>query len=270
MSAPLTGKVALVTGSSRSIGAAIVKRLAADGANVVVNYASNSAAASAVVDEINNAEPPAGKAVAIQADAGTIAGSQHLLDETLKIFGRLDVIVLNSGVMGSKTLAELDEQFYDDHFNSNVKAPLFLVKAAAPHLQAGTLLITLLICQAHAIHTGSRVIFVSSGLTRASIVTPNYLVYVATKGAIEQFTRVLAKDLGARGITVNAVQPGPTDTELFRRGKSEQILNYLANVHPMKRVAQPDEISPAVAFLARDDSRWVNGHVLGVHGVRTM
>lgn len=131
----LSGKVALVTGSSRSIGAAIVKRLAEDGANVVVNYVSNLQAASEVVDSINAKR--AGAAIAIKADVSTVIGGQTLLDETVKSFGKIDIIVLNAAIMGSKPLAEVDEQYFDDHMNINVKGQLFLVKAAAPLLTSG-------------------------------------------------------------------------------------------------------------------------------------
>jgi 3-oxoacyl-[acyl-carrier protein] reductase len=131
----LSGKVALVTGSSRSIGAAIAKRLADDGANVVINYVSNPNAADEVVSSINAHRP--GAAVAVKADVSTIAGGQELLDATVRSFGKIDIIVLNAGIMGSKTLEDIDEQFYDDHMNVNVKGPFFLVKAAAPLLTAG-------------------------------------------------------------------------------------------------------------------------------------
>jgi len=247
MSLPLAGKVALITGSSRSIGAAIAKRLANDGASVVINYVSNEAAAQEVVDSINGTRP--GAAVPIKADVSTVASCKHLLDETIKVFGKVDILVLNAGVMGTRTLSEVDERFFDDHFTINVKGPLFLVQAAAPLMSAG-----------------GRIIFFSTSVTRASTVLPNYLVYAASKGAIEQFTRVLAKDLGTRGITVNCISPGPTDTELFRKGKTEQQIQFLANLNPQKRIPQPEEIAPAVAFLASPGASWVNGQNLPVNG----
>jgi len=151
--------------------------------------------------------------------------------------------------MGSRTLSEVDEQFFDYHFTINVKGPLFLVQAAAPLMSAG-----------------GRIIFFSTSITRVSTVLPNALVYAASKGAIEQFTRVLAKDLGSRGITVNCISPGPTDTELFRKGKTEQQIQFLANLNPQKRIPQPEEIAPAVAFLASPDASWVNGQNLPVNG----
>lgn len=115
--------------------------------------------------------------------------------------------------------------------------------------------------------TGSRVIFFSSTTAHMSSVTPNYVVYTATKGAIEQFTRILAKDLGTRGVTVNCVAPGPVDTELFRAGKSPETIATFENLHPAKRLGEPDDIAPVVAFLAREDSRWVNGQTILVNGV---
>ncbi|KAF8813037.1 NAD(P)-binding protein [Phlegmacium glaucopus] len=243
----LTGKVAIVTGSSRSIGAEIAKDLAKNGANVVVNYASNATAADEVVSFIN--AQGVGRAVACKADVSSIAGSNALLTATLKEFGRIDILVLNAGIMGSKVIADVDEQFYDSHFAINVKGPLFLVKAAAP-----------------LIPEGGRIVFLSTTLTAATTVLPNAVVYVASKGAIEQAARSLAKDLGARGITVNTVSPGPTDTPLFRAGKPEQVINFIAGLHPAKRIGKPEEIAPVVTFLASPAASWVNGQNIPVNG----
>ncbi|ESK96614.1 short-chain dehydrogenase reductase sdr [Moniliophthora roreri MCA 2997] len=247
MSSPLSGKVAIVTGSSRSIGASIAKRLAKDGATVVINYVSNADAANEVVNDINSKGP--GKAVSIRADVSSVEGGKKLLDETVKQLGKVDILVLNAGIMGSKVLADVDEQFYDDHMNINVKGPLFLTKAAAPLLPSG-----------------GRVIFFSTSLTKASAVLPNALVYVASKAAIEQLSRVLAKDLGGRGITVNTVSPGPVDTPLFRAGKPEQVIQFIANQNPSKRLGQPDDIAPIVAFLSGPEAGWINGQNILVNG----
>lgn len=135
MSLRLAGKVAIVTGSSRSIGAAIAQRLAEDGANVIINYVSNSPAADSVVESINS--KGAGKAVAVKADVSSSVGAQQLIEGTIKAFGKLDILVLNAGIMGSKVLADVDEQFFDSHIQVNVKGPLFLTKAAAPLLPDG-------------------------------------------------------------------------------------------------------------------------------------
>ncbi|CDO69675.1 hypothetical protein BN946_scf184851.g63 [Trametes cinnabarina] len=247
MSPSLTGKVAIVTGSSRSIGAAIAKRLASLGANVVINYISSASAAQAVADEINN--QGVGKAIIIKADVGSLQENRHLVEETLRQFGRIDILVLNAGVMENNVLQDVTEENFDKHFNTNVKGPLFLVQTVSPHLSSG-----------------GRVIFFSTSLTRASTVPPNYLIYASTKGAVEQFSRVLAKDLGARGITVNTVSPGPTDTDLFRQGKTEQQINFFKGLHPQKRLGTAEEVSNVVSFLVSEDASWVNGQTILING----
>jgi len=243
----LTGKVAIITGSSRSIGAEIAISLAKEGSNVIINYVSNAAAAEEVVSSIN--ARGAGRAFAVKADVSSIAGGEALLTATLKEFGRIDIVVLNAGIMGSKTIADIDEQFYESHFNINVKGPLFFVKLVAPLLPEG-----------------GRIIFLSTSLTVATNVLPNAVVYVASKGAIEQAARSLAKDLGARGITVNVVSPGPTDTPLFRAGKPEPVINFIAGLHPLKRLGKPEEVAPVVTFIASPAATWVNGQVIRVNG----
>ncbi|EIW58103.1 NAD-P-binding protein [Trametes versicolor FP-101664 SS1] len=247
MSPSLAGKVAIVTGSSRSIGAATATHLASLGANVVINYVSSASAAQAVADAIN--KQGAGKAIIVKADAGSIADNKHLVDETLKTFGRLDIVVLNAGLMDNQKLEDVTEEAFAKQFDTNVKGPLFLVQAAAKHMS-----------------TGGRVIFFSTSLTQASGVPPNYLVYASTKGAVEQLTRVLAKDLGTRGITVNTVAPGPIDTDMFRAGKTEQQINFFAGMHPEKRLGTTDEVGNVVAFLASEEASWVNGQTLMVNG----
>jgi len=243
----LAGKVALVTGSSRGIGAAIARRLAKDGANVIVNYVSNEKAAAEVVNELNAIRP--NSAVAIKADVSSIEAVGHFSAQALKAFGKIDIVVLNAGVLQNKVLADVDEDHFDTIFNANVKGPLFLTKTLAPHLPEG-----------------GRVVFFSTTLAHFSGVPSNYLAYVASKGAIEQFTRVLAKDLGSRGITVNCVAPGPIDTEMFRKGKSDQLINFFENLHPQKRLGQPDEISGLVALLAGPGGSWINGQTIKVNG----
>lgn len=266
MSSSLTGKVAIVTGSSRSIGAAIAKRLAEDGANVIINFISNSYAADEVVNAINSEGK--GKAVGVKADVSSIAGINTLLEETVKAFGKLDILVLNAGIMGSRVLADVDEQFFDSHIRINVKGPLFLAKAAAPLLPAGTFGYCLCNHQISSLSSiGGRIIFFSSSLTKASSVLPNALVYVASKGAIEQISRVLAKDLGSRKITVNTISPGPVDTPLFREGKTEQQIQAIAGLNPQKRLGLPEEIAPTVAFLASPAAAWINGQNILVNGV---
>ncbi|KAH9852161.1 NAD-P-binding protein [Lenzites betulinus] len=247
MSSSLAGKVAIVTGSSRSIGAATAIRLAALGASVVINYVSGAAAAQAVAESINTKGP--GKAIVVQADVGSVEDNKRLVDKTLKAFGRLDIVVLNAGVMERQTLEEVTEESYTRLFDTNVKGPVFLVQAAAKHMKAG-----------------GRVIFFSSSVAHMSMVQPNYLVYTAAKGAVEQLARVLAKDLGAKGITVNTVAPGPIDTDLFRDGKASQEINFIAGLHPQKRLGTAEEVGDVVSFLVSDEARWVNGQTLMVNG----
>ncbi|KAI0050239.1 NAD(P)-binding protein [Auriscalpium vulgare] len=245
----LEGKVAIVTGSSRSIGASIARTLAADGANVVVNYVTDESAAEIVVADI--LADGHGNAVSVQADLSSMAGAQHLLDETVAAFGRVDILVLNAAVMEMGTLGQIDDKSFDKHMDINVKGPLFLTKLAAPLLPAG-----------------GRVVFLSTSWTRASHVIPAALLYVATKGAIEQLARALAKELGAREITVNTVSPGPTNTELFRSNRTDEMLQAVANTVPAKRIGKPEEVSEVIRFLVSGGAAWVNGQNILVNGVR--
>ncbi|KAG6917618.1 hypothetical protein DXG01_001849 [Tephrocybe rancida] len=216
----LEGKVAIVTGSSRGIGAAIAQRLAGDGANVVINYVSNENRAVEVVNEIKSTGK--GGAVAIKADASTIAGGKALVEETIKVFGKVDILICNAGIMGSKVLADVDEKFFDDHINNNIKGPFFLAQTVAPLLPSR---------------------------------------------AVEQISRVLAKDLGVRGITVNTVSPGPVDTDLFRAGKPEAAIKMIASQNPNNRLGLPEDIAPVVAFLSSPAAQWVNGQNIRANGV---
>ncbi|KAF8144546.1 NAD-P-binding protein [Mycena galopus ATCC 62051] len=225
MTTLLKDKVAVITGSSRSIGAAIAKHMGQQGAKVVVNYINGAKAADEVVSSI---KASGGSAIAVKADASTVAGGQQLLDEAVKAFGGVDILVLNAGIMGSKVLAQ----------------------AAAPLLPT----------------PGGRIIFFSSSLTAASTVAPTALIYTATKGAVEQISRILAKDLGAKGITVNTVSPGPVDTPLFREGKPAQLIEMIAKSAPSNRLGEVDDIAPVVAFVASPAAQWVNGQNLRVNG----
>ncbi|CAL1712661.1 unnamed protein product [Somion occarium] len=247
MSLPLVNKVAIVTGASKGIGAAIAKRLAADGATVVINYVNSADVADELANSINAQGP--GKAIAIKADVSKIEGGKKLLEDAIEIFGQLDILVFNAGLMKNEVLANVSEKDFDDHIDINVKVPLFVTQSAARFLKPG-----------------ARVMFFSTALTLNSAPPPNYLLYLTSKGAVEHVVRVLAKDLGAKGITVNAICPGPTDTDLFREGKTEQLIQFFANMHPQKRIPSPDEIAPIVAFLARDEAGWINGQKLYVNG----
>ncbi|KAH8104747.1 NAD-P-binding protein [Cristinia sonorae] len=247
---PLAGKVAIITGSTRGVGAAIATRLASYGADVVINYHKVDMAATRMAYGINSAEDKGGRAIVVKADVSTVEGGKKLLGECVKQLGPPNIVVLNASFMGHKPLSEIDEEYFDAFFDTNVKGALFLAKAAAEGMTEG-----------------DRIIFISTALTRVSTVLPMALLFAATKGAVEQIVRVLAKDLGQRGITVNAVASGPVDTPLFRAGKSAHMIRWIESLHPQQRLPQADEISPAVAFLASKEAGWINGQTLGVNGV---
>ncbi|GJJ77019.1 3-oxoacyl-[acyl-carrier protein] reductase [Entomortierella parvispora] len=252
MSSPSANKVAIVTGSSRGIGRAIAIRLAQDGHNVVINYQSNAAKAQEVVNEIHShaaANKSSVRAIAVQGDVGFLDQGKKILQETLAAFGRVDIVVFNAAWIVMQSIEQVTEDSFEEAFRLNVKAPMFFAKEVIPHL-----------------HKGGRLILLSSTLTTMSTIGPNYFLYVATKGAIEQMTRVMAKDLGRKGITVNCVNPGPTDTDGFREGKTEQMVSAIASMNPQNRLGEPDEIAGIVSFLSGESSSWVNGQILRVNG----
>ncbi|KAK3839267.1 MAG: short chain dehydrogenase/ reductase [Linnemannia elongata] len=222
-----TRRVAIVTGSSRGIGRAIALRLAKDGYDIVVNYQSNAAKAQDAVNDILALNQP----------------------ETIQHFGRIDTVVFNAGWIVYQTVEDVTEESYEEAFRTNVKAPMFFTKQVIPHLKAG-----------------SKLIYLSTSLTSATTVPPNYFLYTATKGAIEQMVRTLSKDLGRRGINVNAVSPGPTDTDGFRFGKTEEQIKLFSQNNPFGRLGQPEDIAGAVSFIASESAGWVNGQILRVNG----
>ncbi len=242
----LTGKVALVTGASKGIGAAIARSLAAEGASVVVNYASSQAGADAVVAEIAAA---GGKAVAVKGDVSKAADAQAIVEAAVKHFGKLDVLVNNSGVYEFAPLEAITEDHFHKQFNVNVLGLLLTTQAAANHLGEG----------ASIINIGSLV---------SRLLPPASAVYTATKSAVNGITGALAQELGPRKIRVNAVNPGIVETEGthtagfigsdFEAGAVTQT--------PLGRIGQPNDIASIVTFLASDDSYWLNGEQLYASG----
>ncbi|HEX5283978.1 MAG TPA: glucose 1-dehydrogenase [Bryocella sp.] len=245
--AKLTGKVAVVTGASKGIGAGIAKALGAAGASVVVNYASDKSGAEKTVADIAKS---GGKAVAIGASVANSADIDKLFTETKKAFGKLDILVNNAGVYGFSPLEAVTEQEINRIFSTNVTGLLLTTKAAVPLFPA----------------EGGSVINIGSIVSENT--PPNTSIYTGTKGAVDAITRVLAKELGPKNIRVNSINPGITITEgTVSAGipGSDFEKNLVAQT-PLGRTGQPDDIADVVTFVASDDARWVTGSVLQAGG----
>lgn len=243
----LDGKVAIVTGASKGIGAAIAKHLAAEGVAVVVNYSSSKEGADRVVDEITKKE---GRAIAVCADMTKKAEVERLFSETKKAFGRLDILVNNAGVYEFLPLENVTEEHFHKHFDVNVLGPLLATQEAAKYFGP----------------EGGSVINISSS---ASISAPaSASVYSATKAALDTITKSLAKELGPRNIRVNVINPGMVETEGTLAGGfiGSEFQKMFEAQSPLGRIGQPDDVAPAVVFLASPDARWITGETLVVSG----
>ena len=239
-----TNKVALVTGASRGIGAAIAERLAADGFTVVINYAGSVGGAEALAGKIEKA---GGRAITAQADVSDPAAVGRMFDAADAAFGGVDVLVNNAGIMHLAAIAESDDKLFDSHVAINLKGTFNTLREASKRLR-----------------DGGRIINMSSSQT--GLLHPTYGVYAATKAAVEAMTHVLSKELRGRNITVNAVAPGPTATKLFLDGKPQQVIDHLTKLAPLERLGQPEDVANTVAFLAGPDGGWINGQVLRANG----
>jgi 3-oxoacyl-[acyl-carrier protein] reductase len=244
MAQDLTGKVALVTGAGRGIGRAIALRLGKDGATVIVNDTGSTQQAEEAASLI---EQSGGKAVVVQADVSKVAEVMRLFDSCFMKLGSLDILVNNAGSTFTKPVVEVNEEEFDHIFAVNVKGTFFCCQEAVRRMVEG-----------------GRIINLSSSST--ALMLPGFGTYAATKGAVEQLSRILARELGPRRITVNVVSPGPTDTELFNRGKNEEQRQRFAQMAALGRLGQPQDIADVVAFLASEDAHWITGQNIRVNG----
>ncbi|WP_352259815.1 SDR family oxidoreductase [Psychrobacter sp. TB55-MNA-CIBAN-0194] len=240
----LKNKVAIVTGSSKGIGAQIAILLASAGAKTIINYANDDAAASDIVSQIKSA---GGEAIAVQADVSNAKQVEAMFDATIDAFGKPDILVNSAGIMINKPIADTTDEDFDRIFAINVKGTFNTLREAATKL-----------------NDGGRVVNLSSTTTR--MLLPSYGTYCATKGAVEQLTRVFSKEVGARNITVNAVSPGPTDTELFNQGKTDEAVEKLASMSAFNRIGEPIDIARVVSFLVSEEAAWVTGQNIGANG----
>ena len=237
-------KTAIVTGASRGIGAAVAERLAKDGFTLVVNYAGDSAPADALVTKIEKA---GGQAVSHKADVSDASAVRTMFDTALASFGGVDVLVNNAGIMRLANIADADDDFFDRHIAINLKGVFNGLREAAKRLR-----------------NGGRIINFSSSVF--GLYQPTYAVYAATKAGVEAMTHVLSNELRGRNITVNAVAPGPTATELFLKGKPPDVIDHLAKLAPLERLGEPEDIANVVSFLVGPGAGWINGQILRVNG----
>ncbi len=237
-------KVAVVTGGSRGIGRAVAERLAGDGVAVAVGYAASSEAAREIVTSVRLV---GGSAVAVRADVADAGQVAALFDQAESEFGGVDIVVTTAGILRPATIAEATDKDFTEQVEVNIRGTFNALRQAARRVR-----------------DGGRIITLSS--TTLALNAPGYGVYNAAKGAVEGFTRVLAKELGARGVKVNAVAPGPVETELFLAGKSASDVERLAGLAPANRIGQPDDIADAVSLLVSPDAWWISGQVIRVNG----
>lgn len=239
-----TNKVAIVTGASRGIGAAIAERLAHDGFTVLINYTQGAAPAEALARKI---QEDGGRAVPAQADVSDSAAVRRMFESAQTAFGGVDVLVNNAGIMSLANIADTDDAAFDRLIAVNLKGTFNTLREAASRLRPG-----------------GRIINFSSSVV--GLLPPTYAAYAATKAGVEALTSILAKELRGRNITVNAVAPGPTATDLFLKGKPQAVVDQMAKLAPLERLGSPDDIASVVSFLAGPDAAWVNGQTLRANG----
>ena len=240
----LEGKVAIITGSSRGIGRTVAERLAAAGASVVINYSKTPEKAKEVVAGIIQ---KGGKAVAICADIVKVSETEKLFKETIAAFGKVDILINNAGVAINKPMAQITEAEFDIQFAVNVKGTYFCCQQAMKYME----------------NNGS-IVNISTSVNGQMYM--NFTVYCATKGAVEQITRQVAKEFGPKQITVNAVAPGPVYTDLLRAGRTEQELENMKKMNAFGRHGETEDIADVIEFLVSDQAKWVSGQTLRANG----
>ena len=236
--------VAIITGASRGIGAAVAERLAADGLTVVINYSGDVKSAEALAKKI---EAKGGRALTAKADVSDPNAVRGMFDAAEAAFGGVDVLVNNAGIMKLASIADSDDALFDQQIAINLKGSFNAMREAAKRLR-----------------DGGRIINFSTSVVGIKLET--YGVYAATKAAIETMTAILSKEMRGRNITVNAVAPGPVGTELFLNGKSQELIDRMVKMNPLQRLGTPQDIAAAVSFLAGPDGGWINGQVLRANG----
>jgi len=239
-----TSKVAIVTGASRGIGAAVAERLAGDGFTVVINYSGDTKSAETLARKI---EAKGGRALAAKADISDPTAVRGLFDAAAAAFGGIDVLINNAGIMKLAKIADSDDAVFDQQIAVNLKGSFNAMREAAKRLR-----------------DGGRIVNFSTSVVGTRLET--YGVYAATKSAIETMTAILSKEMRGRNITVNAVAPGPTATDLFLNGKPPELIERLAKMSPLERLGAPEDIASVVAFLVGPDGSWINGQVLRANG----
>jgi 3-oxoacyl-[acyl-carrier protein] reductase len=240
----LKGKVAIITGAGRGIGAVMARRFASEGAKVVVNYASSATEADAVVAAIKKA---GGEAISVKGDVSKKQDCVGIFDAAEKAFGRADILINNAGLILYKFLAAVTEEEYDRLFAVNVKG-------------------TFLTCQLAATRLNDKGAVINFSTSTTALALPTYATYCATKGAVEQLSHIFAKEMGSKGIRVNVVSPGPVMTDLFTTGKSDEDIKRMASLSPFNRIGEPVDISNVVTWLCSDEAAWVSAQNIRANG----
>ena len=240
----LQNKVAVITGASRGIGAEISRTLANAGAKTVVNYVRNQQAADKIYAKITDA---GGECLTVKADVSQAVAVRQLFDTAINHFGRIDILVNNAGILVFKKIAVISDDEFDQIVDINLKSIFYSLREAASRLS-----------------DNGRIVNISSTVTR--LMLPKYGAYAATKGAVEQLTHIFAKEVGERGITVNAVSPGPVNTELFRAEKTEEEIKCMAALATLGRIGEPEDVARVVLFLVSEESGWISGQNIAVNG----